>query len=197
MVSLKLVFFSLVTVVHSSTYDFDPSTPMPAFAVSKHLNTSKPRLQIPMILEYAGVSMALAPITVQYAIDRVKNATPYLKDFEFQVNFQDGLCSDGPTLLEASAILQTTKNNNLPIIYTTGCAMQAQNVIAEVVKYYNFTALTLIGADPREELKHYYKLAESHDNVMLSVLTFFQTRNWTKFALIADDHQFYNPVSFF
>ena len=197
----KLVFCTLFTMVHVTIsfakFDFDPSTPIPAFAVSKHLNTSKPRLEIPMIIEYANISMALAPITVQYAIDRLKMWTPFLQDFELQVNFKEGHCADGPTVKEASSILESNNSNILPIIYTTGCAMQAQNVIAEIVDYYNFTTLTLIGVEPRKKRNHYFKLSESHDNIVLSVLTFFQTRNWTKFALIADDHQFFNPVGFF
>ena len=200
MFCMKLAFLFLYVMAHATisiaTYDFDPNTPMPAFVVSKHLNTSKPRLEIPMIIEYANISMGLAPITVQYAIDRLKNATPYLQDFEIQVNFQEGLGVDEATLKEASSILESNDSNNLPIIYATGCATQAQNVIAEIVNFYNFTALGLFGVDPNERTKHYYKLSESHDNLMLSVLTFFQTRNWTKFALIVDDHQFYNPVSF-
>ena len=98
--------------------------------------------------------------------------------------------------MKASSILESTESNILPIIYATGCATQAQHVIAEIVNYYNFTALTLIGSDPYEGMEHYYKLAESHDNIMSSVLIFFQTRNWTKFALIAEDHSFYKPVSF-
>ena len=197
---MKLTFLSLYVMfqdaISTATYDFDPDTPMPAFVVSKHLNTSKPRLEIPMIIEYANIAMGLAPITTQYAIDRLKNATPYLQDFELQVNFHEGLCVDEATLKEASSILESNDSNNLPIIYATGCATQAQNVIAEIVNFYNFTALGLFGDDPNKGMKHYYKLSESHDNLMLSVLTFFQTRNWTRFALIVDDHQFYNPVRF-
>ena len=194
--SIKLLtFLSLFAVAHAG-FDFDPNTPMPPFVLSKHPNASKPRLEVPMIIEYANISMGLVPITVQYAIDRLKNATPHLQDFELQVNFQEGFCADGPTVLEASSILQSNTGKHLPIIYTSGCPIQAQSVIAEIVGFYNFTAITLVGADPREELEQYFKLSVNHDIVMLSILKFFQTRNWTKFALVADDTQFYSPVSF-
>ena len=182
--------------ISAATYDFHPDTPMPAFVVSKHLNTSKPRLEIPMIVEYANITMGLAPITTQYAIDRLKNATSYLQNFELQVNFHEGYCANGPTVKAASSVLESTESNILPLIYASGCATQAQHVIAEMVNFYNFTALTLIGSDPYEGMENYYKLAESHENIMFSVLIFFQTRNWTKFALIADENHFYNPVSF-
>ena len=195
---LALKCISLIAVVRAATFYFDPNTPMPRFITSKIVNTSKPRLEIPMIVEYANISMGILPITLEYAIDGLKNATPFLNDFELQINFHESYCDDSQAVVEASSILRLNDDsNNLPIDYSSGCALRAQRVIAEIVNYYNYTAVSQLGIENPDQFKHYYSLSESEDSIVLSALTFFKSQNWTYFALIADDSPFYNPVGFF
>ena len=198
-----LLCFSILFMVEAknNSFEYNVTTPLPSSIMSRFANLSKPRLEIPYFIEYYDASMAYVPLGSQLAIEKLATATPYLQDFEIEVKFYDTYCNDLTLIGDLMNILEEG-TTNLPYVTTYGgCAMVGQELLAEVVNYYNYTATALldvvnIAIQDRKRFRNYFILGATIDGMNSAMLRFIAAYGWTRVALISEDtHTYYQEVS--
>ena len=155
-------------------------------------------MEIPNICPYDEYFLAICPLGAQMAIERLGPLTPFLADFELQMNVYEGYCDDATQVKEAISIMESD-SNNLPIIHAMGCAQWGQEFMAGAVNYYNFTAIAMLGnvndGRDRQRYRNFFSLGESFDDIALSLLTFIKSRGWTHVAIIDEINPYYLKLS--
>ena len=198
---LHEIFYSLTLLfVISLGYDFNSTMPMPPVVMSRYANLSKPRLVIPFFVEYHRAAIMYIPLQTSLVIEKLAEATPYLKDFELEVNLYETYCEDSPAVNGYMAILEGAKRN-LPYIATYACAMKGQKLLAEVVNYYNYTATGLLDVvndaiQNRQRYRNYFTLGATIVDMQNAMLKFMKLQNWSRVALFGEDELvYYKEVS--
>lgn len=185
-------------------YEYNSTTPMPSSILSRFANNTKARLIIPYFVEYQEASMGYVPLGSQLAIEKLSTFTPYLSNFELQVNFYETFCDDATAVNGFMAVLEAKKINNLPYIATYACAKKGQELLAEVVNHYNFVATGLLDVvakaveDRSTRFGNYFTLGATMDTMHHTLLKFMKLQNWSRVALFGeDDLPYYFEVRFF
>ena len=189
----------IMLAVASQCYEFNVSSPMPPFVMSRKANLTKPRLVITHATEYADFIGVAIPLGFQMAIEDLANVTPFLQNYEIQVNLYESYCSDDIVIKESMDIMRMEKaTNNLPIHTILGCAAKSQKLVGEVAHHFNYTAIAVIDTVPqsyieRSRFRNFYTLGESVTTIQHSVLAFIQEQGWNRVALVGEDFTYYLP----
>ena len=172
---------------------------MPPFIMSRTANLTKPRLVIPHVTEYDAYFGLVVPLGIQMAIERLAEVTPFLKNYEIQVNLYESYCADDIVIKESMEIMKNGKiGNNLPIHTILGCGGSSQQLVGEVAHHFNYTAIAVIDTVPksyveRSRFRNFFTLGESLSTLQHSVLAFIANQGWKRIALVGEDFTYYLP----
>ena len=195
---MKIILALLPTLTVVGAFDYNAKTPMPSTIMSRFANLTKPRLVVPMLVEYEMASMSLVPLGIQLALEALPKRTPYLADYEIEVDLRETYCYDGPVVEETMKVLENGVDN-LPLISTFACAMRGQRLVAEAIGYYNYTATALLdivneAVQDRERYSNYFVMGATIDQIQTVLLEFMKAQGWSRVVLIGEDHHYYNAV---
>ena len=200
MMILSFVLCSLI-LGETLAFEFNASSPLPPFVLSRHANLSKPRLVIPHVTDYEGYFSLTIPLGMQMAIEGLSKVTPYLDKFELQVDMYDSFCSDPEIVTETLNILERqTSGDNLPVLIGSGCAAIGQELAGEIVHHYNYTTFAIMDSVTesfydRSRFRSFYTIGESLDTMHSALISFMKEQGWKRVAVLGEEHSFYVAVS--